>query len=838
MALDPKRRQKFQSPSSSDWHQAFATAAIKAGDVVRVSGTTDGGAYFSIAPALGDGTNDGPVGVAATQASAGDRVWFKWSGLIDLDTSSATKGDPVYLSDTVAGAVTLTPTAEAVAEVAFVASSGAAYLTSASKGLVSLSQGNTLFVDAVFGDDATALRNRQDRPYATAQAAIAASVTGDLISLAPGTYEEEGLTLPADVHLRGSGWLATTLGKASATSTIVTFSGSVIEGLTVQAPSGSGLRGLAHTSGTGGVYSCNVSGSPGGSGDGIYKTGSGKLIGGNIRCEAGGLNSTFRVDSGVLALDDVHGPGVPDAVAVFLLAEGTGRYQGQGFNVGNPNCTDAVKLLGTSQVLLYSPNIFNVATAIHIAADGVEFISTGGKIQAATYTYEVDLALTGVGTRVESLSTVLEPLFFFPPVAAENVDFVLSFDQLRTNVREAQRREIGHDVALGFPEKGSGLYVGKGSSYGDGIIVVTSDSTASSTLVGGNLTNVTAAAQSLDSSTFSFQGTTANHCIYFASGRLDSSSNPIKHWGALFDQVTAGVGGSYVAEIWDGAAWTEVGVLAVAQELGHRYGNALFLRASSQEDLRYGIKDSTTWVASAVGAFGTYYWVRIRIDSAPSVLPTWERWWLTESTLHVNRKGQITADGLAQWKQTLVGAGNVFASGGSTTQGSSTVGTGGGTWTHNLDNAKLNQTGDSITTQFVIPDGVNTAYPIKFRVHYQFAQYSSAPTLTGGILGVEREGVLVADLSGGIPPVARTVANTAALTDRAGQTAAVVPTATDTNKILLLEYGPYSLADFYAGDLVLFFLELTSDGGGGLATDVQIWAIEVEGITFAVGDLV
>jgi hypothetical protein len=60
---------------------------------------------------------------------------------------------------------------------------------------------------------------------------------------------------------------------------------------------------------------------------------------------------------------------------------------------------------------------------------------------------------------------------------------------------------------------------------------------------------------------------------------------------------------------------------------------------------------------------------------------------------------------------------------------------------------------------------------------------------------VEREGVLVADPSGGIPPVARTVANTAALTDRAGQTAAVVPTATDTNKILLLEYGAFAVGD-------------------------------------------
>ena len=52
--------------------------------------------------------------------------------------------------------------------------------------------GNTLWVDAVNGDDATGLPGRQDRPYATPEAAVAEAVTGDLVDVRPGTYALTG----------------------------------------------------------------------------------------------------------------------------------------------------------------------------------------------------------------------------------------------------------------------------------------------------------------------------------------------------------------------------------------------------------------------------------------------------------------------------------------------------------------------------------------------------------------------------------------------------------------------------------------------------------------------
>jgi len=48
--------------------------------------------------------------------------------------------------------------------------------------------GNTLWVDAVYGNDSTGLANRQDRPFLTLTAAKDAAVAGDLIEVRPGTY--------------------------------------------------------------------------------------------------------------------------------------------------------------------------------------------------------------------------------------------------------------------------------------------------------------------------------------------------------------------------------------------------------------------------------------------------------------------------------------------------------------------------------------------------------------------------------------------------------------------------------------------------------------------------
>lgn len=54
--------------------------------------------------------------------------------------------------------------------------------------ITSIPVGNTLYVDAVYGNDGTALPNRFDKPYQTIAAAVAAAVSGDMINIHAGTY--------------------------------------------------------------------------------------------------------------------------------------------------------------------------------------------------------------------------------------------------------------------------------------------------------------------------------------------------------------------------------------------------------------------------------------------------------------------------------------------------------------------------------------------------------------------------------------------------------------------------------------------------------------------------
>lgn len=62
--------------------------------------------------------------------------------------------------------------------------------------------GNTLWVDSVFGNDGTAVREDLSKPYLTLQAAVAAAIAGDGIFCRPGSYIlTAGLVIPNGVTL-------------------------------------------------------------------------------------------------------------------------------------------------------------------------------------------------------------------------------------------------------------------------------------------------------------------------------------------------------------------------------------------------------------------------------------------------------------------------------------------------------------------------------------------------------------------------------------------------------------------------------------------------------------
>jgi hypothetical protein len=96
-----------RSPGAFETYRATTASAISAGELVRVTGTSDGGAYYIVQKAQTG--QAGQIMVATIDSNSDGYLLVAKSDTLSLDTSAASLGDTVYLSGT-AGDVTLTPT--------------------------------------------------------------------------------------------------------------------------------------------------------------------------------------------------------------------------------------------------------------------------------------------------------------------------------------------------------------------------------------------------------------------------------------------------------------------------------------------------------------------------------------------------------------------------------------------------------------------------------------------------------------------------------------------------------------------------------------------------------
>lgn len=79
-------------------------------------------------------------------------------------------------------------------------------------------EGGVVRVDAVYGNDATCLRNRWDLPCLTVAQGLSKAQSGDAVWIFPGTYAESGLTIPSGVAMRGISLNSVTIGKTGVTA--------------------------------------------------------------------------------------------------------------------------------------------------------------------------------------------------------------------------------------------------------------------------------------------------------------------------------------------------------------------------------------------------------------------------------------------------------------------------------------------------------------------------------------------------------------------------------------------------------------------------------------------
>jgi hypothetical protein len=370
-------------------------------------------------------------------------------------------------------------------------------------------QGNTVHVSKD-GNDFTGLRNSITRPFLTISAAIAASQAGDQILVAPGSYSEEGLDI-SGLSLIGIGnWEHTILGPApaSATQDVVTVGDQgYLQGFSLNVPqAGFNAINCNQATGTNSVYDVAFygNGTTGSLGTAFNRTGGGKTIGGNIRTEGGGMLNVLRVDSGVLALEGIHVPQSAGPIENVLLTTingtgGFGRAQMIGFNSGSTNVVNAVNTTGGSPgirptALIFTPNIFNATNAV--VGDGqYEVINLlGGRIENVTYSVKLSLSASqaGAAEAVYRISSNHQPDYLYNQNNAALSEFSLNFTQETTDVFDSSYNIFGaQQFSMGFSERGTDAYIGRGAPYTSGMAVLTTDNTASPSVDGSNVIVVT-----------------------------------------------------------------------------------------------------------------------------------------------------------------------------------------------------------------------------------------------------------------------------------------------------------------------------------------------------------
>ena len=134
-------------------------------------------------------------------------------------------------------------------------------------------------------------------------------------------------------------------------NTIELTASSSIEGVTVQAPTTSGVSAIMYNGGNGttaSVTNVGIKGAVGGQGNGISveSTGSGKIISFEIRFKGGEFTNFMQCLGGILATESVHVPNVTGTNSIetvfyqdISVNPALSRFQLQSCNTGNSNVT-------------------------------------------------------------------------------------------------------------------------------------------------------------------------------------------------------------------------------------------------------------------------------------------------------------------------------------------------------------------------------------------------------------------------------------------------------------------------------------------------------------------
>jgi len=286
----------------------------------------------------------------------------------------------------------------------------------------------------------------------------------------------------------------------------------------------------------------------------------------------------------------------------------------------------------------------------------------------------------------------------------------------------------------------------------------------------------------------------------------------------------------------------------VHHELGHNYGNTLFGRnVSSDEVVRFGMDEEFTWDESTIVGFGSHTakWIRITMVTPPASLPQFDLVWLDPSHTEINKNGIVNFYGNSLYRDTLVSAGNIFGLDGAVTDASVSVGST-ITWNHIMENSQFNASGmmgtvpgDAIMLQSILPKGTCTAYPLRIIIHYILTgsgPLTTLPEITLSVVGKESYNNFNADPTGGITPTRRTLSNTNDLTTGGAENNISLGELADFSSEFLSVTDEYDfdISSLYESDGVFIRIEFFYEGAP--SQTITFPAIEASIVKWALGE--
>ena len=290
--------------------------------------------------------------------------------------------------------------------------------------------------------------------------------------------------------------------------------------------------------------------------------------------------------------------------------------------------------------------------------------------------------------------------FFIDPDASMLVSFLDTFEG-------DESLAISAELHVGTPQHGRESCFGEGDSYVNGMKVFTFDGTST-------YTDVTVAASSASGSTLTFPNLNANTAIYVGSDVLLPTADYHKFFGIKMFTTVAQVGGTIVAEYYNGS-WTEFATMTTESDGDfYRKADQLFAVAAGTYQVRFNPEITTDWIKNNDPSHANRYWVRFRITSTLATAPVFQQIKCHSNRSEVNADGYDEMMGTARPYVTISVPWSTFQDsasklGDQDLYASTNCNTG-------FKKNTFADDGDSIGTVFTIPNWVDTSAPIKVRV--------------------------------------------------------------------------------------------------------------------------